>query len=116
MARKNLYPTEPETKRDHRRPAAAARQSGAAPKSDRERSEAPTEPPPGRDKPQGAASQPRTQPSLQRTQPSLRRPSDARSADPPTRRGLRRPTPSAAVDEVVADMSNDPRRERDDDA
>ncbi len=108
MARKERYPPEPETKRDHKRPASTARQSGAAPKSDRERAEAPTEPPP-------AGHNLQRSPLVPRSPPVPRRSSEVRPAEATTRRGSRRPSAAATVDEVVADMSKDPRRERDGD-
>src|SRR5277367_3612451 len=95
MARKPRFPVESETRPDSRRAkTATTRESGPAPKDARERSEAPTLPPPG-------TPQPRARPR--------RSPSDRAS-------GVRTGEPdiaAATVDEVTADLSKDPRRERD---
>ena len=91
MAKKHKFPPEPETQPNRAPPG--ARTSGPAPKSKRERSEAPTLPPPPKSK-RGKPSEPRT------SGIKSRRP--ARADD----------RPGARVDEVVADLSKDPRRER----
>lgn len=99
MARKNPFPPEPDTKPDmrgskvpkSRRP----KESAPAPKSRRERSEAPTLPPPPGD---GARAS-----SL----PPGDRVSDVRA--------VKGRLTAATVDEVTADLSRDPRHERDDD-
>jgi hypothetical protein len=99
MARKPRFPTEPETRPDARRKP-TARQSGPAPKDLRERSEAPTMPPPR------AARVPTEPPTRPRRTPP------PRGSDSGIRAG--KPDVAAAtVDEVTADLSKDPRRERD---
>jgi hypothetical protein len=111
MPRKNPFPPEADTKPDlraskpvaRRQPQSApAPRSGPAPKNKKERSEAPTMPPPGTDR---AKSSKGTK-GQDRRRSSPVRDSDVR----PTERMA-----SATVDEVTADLSNDPRRERDDD-
>jgi|SRR5580704_15998144 hypothetical protein len=97
MARKPRFPTEPDTRPDSRR--SAARQSGPAPKDLRERSEAPTMPPPG--------SKPPT-PTEAPTRP--------RHGAKASVSGVRTGKPdvaAATIDEVTADLSKDPRREND---
>jgi hypothetical protein len=97
MARKPRFPQEPETRPDSRRPKAPiTHKSGPAPKDVREKSEAPTLPPPG----EGA-------------ERASRKP--ARADRNSGFRSTRNNIPGATVDEVTADMSKDPRRERDDD-
>ncbi len=98
MARKPRFPPEPTTQPDSVRPKGpATHRSGPAPKDAREKSEAPTMPPPA-----GATGRPSARP---------RRPANRESGVE-----RRKPTmlPAATVDEVTADMSKDPRRERDD--
>ena len=98
MARKPRFPTEPETRPDSRRPKApVTHKSGPAPKDVREKSEAPTLPPP------------REEEAEQPTRKSGR--ADRNSGFRSTRHDIA----GATVDEVTADMSKDPRRERDDD-
>ncbi len=95
--RKNPFPPEADTKPDLHSPKAAPRrpvESAPAPKAKRERSEAPTLPPP--------AGKPR-----KRRTSAAPRESDVRPVSDRM--------PAATVDEVTADLSNDPRRERDDD-
>ena len=93
-ARKNRFPPEADTQ-----PGASAprtpigRTSGPAPRSKRERSEAPTIPPPPKSK------RSKSPPGASRPTSKPRRP---RQPD----------APHAAVDEVVADLTKDPRRER----
>ena len=90
MARKNPFPSEPKTqpeRRTKRPPARGPRVSAPAPKSRRERAEAPTLPP-------GARSTPPDAPE---------RVSDIRNVAPELQ--------AATVDEVVADLSKDPRCE-----
>jgi hypothetical protein len=89
MPRKQPFPPEAETEPD-RQPLRKPRHSGPAPKSKRARAEAPTEPPP--------------RPSRK---PDARSPG-SHSGKAPKGRGQ-----GATVDEVVADLSRDPRRERD---
>ncbi len=91
MPRKQPFPPEPPTQPDLHAGAGAQRQvSGAAPKS--KHSQAPTVPPKGKK----AAPEPR-------------------SSGVAPRRSRKTDAPGATVDEVVADLSKDPRRERDDD-
>jgi hypothetical protein len=99
MQRKERFPPEAETQPDVlRAKGLAARRSGMAPKKNDDRSERPTEPPPATKREKGAA-------------PAG---GEARSAVMRTGRPVKRkPQAAAAVDEVVADMSRDPRRERD---
>ena len=106
MPRKNPFPPEADTKPDMRSPKGSPRrpaESAPAPKTKRDRSEAPTLPPP-------AAKPSQTD---ERAVRRKRRPSGA-----PRESDVRTVTdriPAATVDEVTADLSNDPRRERDDD-
>jgi hypothetical protein len=101
MQRKERFPPEPDTQPDVlRAKSLAKRQSVAAPKKSEDRREAPTEPPP---------------PPKKRL--TLRPPkgTEDRTSGMRARRPLRSEAPAATVDEVVADMSRDPRRERDED-
>jgi hypothetical protein len=91
MAKRNRFPPEPETQPDLTRPKAGVRTSGPAPKSKRARAEEPTIPPP----------------KSKRTQPSMPRPSGVKARKPRAS-----DSPAATVDEVTADLSKDPRRER----
>lgn len=93
MAKRNRFPPEPETQPDLSRPKAGARTSGPAPKSKRARAEEPTLPPPK---------------SKRATVPSMPRASGVKSRKPRAS-----DVPAATVDEVTADLSKDPRRERD---
>jgi len=99
MQRKPVFPPEPDTQPDVLRAKTLAnRRGGSGPRKPDDRSERPTDPPPAKRK--------------------------ARASEPPRKDGdrlsglrARRATktaPVATVDEVVADMSRDPRRERDD--
>jgi hypothetical protein len=90
MAKRNRFPPEPETQPDLTRKA-GVRTSGAAPKSKRARAEEPTLPPP----------------KSKRTQPAMPRPSGVKQRKPHASE-----SPAATVDEVTADLSKDPRRER----
>jgi hypothetical protein len=101
MPRKPRFPPEPETRPDVRRPKGPkAHRSGPAPKDARERSEAPTLPPPRKSTPaKGAARTRRSEPAgrnsgIQNLKPEM---------------------PAATIDEVTADLSKDPRREHEDD-
>jgi hypothetical protein len=98
MARKPRFPPEPATRPDTRRPKGpTTHRSGPAPKDAREKAEAPTLPPPTKEPGQVA--------------PRSRRKDADRTS------GMRNAKPgmaAATVDEVTADMSKDPRRERDD--
>ncbi len=89
MAKKNPFPPEPVTQPD----LSGTRASGPAPKGKRARTEAPTQPPPKARRATGTAEPPRNS--------GLR----ARKSDAGP--------PRAEVDEVTADLSKDPRRERD---
>lgn len=91
MPKKQPFPPEADTQPGDR---AATRQSGPAPKSKRERSSAPTEPPPKNRKGGGKAA-------------------DTRTSGTQSRRAPKKDAAGAMVDEVVADLSKDPRRERD---
>jgi hypothetical protein len=93
MAKRNRFPPESETQPDVSRKRPTARTSGAAPKSKRARAEAPTLPPPP--------------PSKRGEKPAEPRPSGMKTRKPRTT-----DSPGAKVDEVTADMSKDPRRER----
>jgi hypothetical protein len=88
MPRKQPFPPESPTEPDLRQPRGGPARSGPAPKS--KRSQAPTTPP-----------------KTKKTQPP-------RSSGPvPRERPKRTGEPGAKVDEVTADMSKDPRREKD---
>jgi hypothetical protein len=96
MPRKPPFPPEPETRPDSRKPKSSiARKSSPVPKDARERSEAPTMPPPKRrsDRPSGRPRRADRTSGVQSTKPAM---------------------PAATVDEVTADLSKDPRHERDD--
>lgn len=101
MVRKKPFPPEPDTRPDTQRPKVAPRHSGPAPKSVRERAEADTLPPPSEPPPPTK----RSGPPATKTE---RRP---RASDVHDVEG--RPA-AATVDEVTADLSKDPRREKDD--
>jgi hypothetical protein len=93
MPKKQPFPPEPDTEPGER---AASRQSGPAPRNKRERANSPTEPPPRGKKGGGAKS------------------ADTRTSGMQPRKGARHAgAGGATVDEVVADLSKDPRRERD---
>jgi hypothetical protein len=87
MPRKEPFPPEADTEPDLRKPP---RQSGPAPRGKRDKSRVTTAPPPKAKK------------SSKDPHPSIQ-----------SRRATRRAS-GATVDEVVADLSKDPRRERDD--
>jgi hypothetical protein len=88
MPRKQPFPPEPDTQPDMRRP------SGPAPKNKRARTEVETVPPP----------------KTKRSKANDTKTSGIRSRKPsPKRDGS-----GATIDEVTADLSKDPRRERDD--
>jgi hypothetical protein len=89
MPRKQPFPPESPTEPDLRNPKGGAARSGPAPKS--KRSQAPTVPPK----------------SKKGTQPP-------RASGPvPRERSKRTGEPGAKVDEVTADLSKDPRRDKD---
>ena len=101
MSQKRRFTPEPVTKPATRRAKGlAVRTSSPVPKNKRERAEAPTVPPPGMAKEQRRSRSPE-----EATEP---RPSGMRS-----RRLAQTISPAATVDEVVADLSKDPRREHD---
>jgi hypothetical protein len=95
MPQRKPFPPEPDTRPTAK--TAAARQSSPTPKTARQRSEAPTVPPP----PRGSARQ-RTE-SESGGRPRGKSVSNVRAA---------RSVNAATVDEVTADLSRDPRRER----
>jgi hypothetical protein len=95
MAKRIRFPPEPETQPDLSRKRPTARTSGAAPKSKRARSEAPTLPPSA------------PPPSKRGQKAGEPRPSGVKARKPRTT-----DSPGATVDEVTADLSKDPRRER----
>jgi hypothetical protein len=95
MAKKNRFPPEADTQPGASSRSPAARTSGPAPKSKRERSEVPTLPPPPKSK-RGKPAEPKS------SGIKSRRP----RAPGATGEG------GASVDEVVADLTKDPRRER----
>jgi hypothetical protein len=100
MVRKKRFPPEPDTQPDVRPKVTTTHHSGPAPKSLRQRAEADTLPPPEEPPPPTKRS---GKPSPKGQRPRV---SDVRGV---------KPAPGAAtVDEVTADMSRDPRRERDD--
>jgi len=103
MSQKRRFTPEPVTKPAIRRAKAPppVRTSSPVPKSKRERSEAPTIPPPAA-------------PHEQRRTRKADEKDDVRHSDIRSRRS-KAPTPAATVDEVVADLSHDPRREQDED-
>ena len=95
MAKKNRFPPEAETQPGASARPSTGRTSGPAPKSKRERSEIPTLPPPPKSK-RGKPAEPKTS-GIKSRRP--RAPNAAGEG-------------GASVDEVVADLSKDPRRER----
>ncbi|MBV9946554.1 MAG: hypothetical protein JOZ69_06880 [Myxococcales bacterium] len=124
MARKHPFPPEPDTKPEVPKATAVARASGPAPKSDRERAEAPTLPPPRLAR--GTGERPRDVRAANERTATGHGPGhatadrrSARESGRPSGVRARRPGPStspaATVDEVVADLSKDPRRDQDDD-
>jgi hypothetical protein len=99
MQRKERFPPEPDTQPDVlRAKSLAKRHSVAAPKTPEDRREMPTEPPP---------------PPKKRVTLRPGKGTDDRASGMRARRPIRSEAPAATVDEVVADMSRDPRRERD---
>jgi hypothetical protein len=93
MAKKNRFPPEADTQPDMKAPRAGARTSGPAPKSKREGAEAPTLPPP-------------------KSRRATEKPAAARNSGIKARKPEPSDEPGATVDEVTADLSKDPRRER----
>jgi hypothetical protein len=91
MPRKQPFPPEADTKPDIQRP------SGPAPKSKRARAEAETMPPPPK--------------STRAKEPRTAKGAAARSSGVHARKPSKK---DPLVDEVTADLSKDPRRERDD--
>jgi hypothetical protein len=102
MSQKRRFTPEPVTKPATRRPKAPpVRTSTPVPKSKRERAEAPTIPPPGRPKQERGTHVTSDANDVRHSGMRARRPS--------------RSAPAATVDEVVADLSKDPRRDHDED-
>jgi hypothetical protein len=95
MPQRKPFPPESDTRPNAK--TTAARQSSPAPKTARQRSEAPTVPPPPRSS------------GRQRTESESG--GRARGKSVSNVRGAR-PVNAATIDEVTADMSRDPRRER----
>jgi hypothetical protein len=107
MPPKQPFTEEPVTKPATRRPPApGTRTCGAAPKDRRTRAEAPTMPPPNAAK-DGRSSRPPPD--------AIVTPTEGRISGLRARKPTRPLTSAATVDEVVADLSNDPRRESDND-
>jgi hypothetical protein len=107
MPPKHPFKPEPVTKPATRRPPGpAARTSEAVPKDRRARAEAPTLPPPNAKKDDRSSRPPPG---------SIKTPEEGRISGMRSRKPSRPLTSAATVDEVVADLSKDPRRERDDD-
>jgi hypothetical protein len=104
MPRKQPFPPETYADPGMRAAPGAPRQSGPAPKGRRERPLPSTVPPPKHRKggTKGAD-----------TKPSPTKAPDARGSAAQRRKGSKDGTAGATVDEVVADLSKDPRRERD---
>jgi hypothetical protein len=99
MQRKQVFPPEPDTQPDILRAKALTnRKGGAGARKTDDRSERPTDPPPAK---KGRASVPPRKDGERLSGLRARRPGKT--------------APAATVDEVVADMSRDPRRERDGD-
>jgi hypothetical protein len=99
MPRKQRFPPEAQTKPQNSPDGPETRRSGPAPKSRRDRAEAPTIPPP----------------RAGERAPSRRSAADARTSGMRSSKPKQSAHPAATVDEVTADMSKDPRRERDGD-
>ncbi|MGO9836937.1 MAG: hypothetical protein ACLP1X_22300 [Polyangiaceae bacterium] len=95
MPRKQRFPPEADTKPDHSPNGPETRRSGPAPKSKRDRAEAPTIPPPKISE-----------------RASGRKASEGRNSGMRAKKREQSAHPAATVDEVTADMSKDPRRER----
>jgi hypothetical protein len=96
MPRKQRFPPEADTKPQNRTDGPETRRSGPAPKSKRDKSEAPTIPPPKVSE-----------------RVSGKAPTEARNSGMRSRKRGESLHPAATVDEVTADLSKDPRRERD---
>jgi len=106
MARKDRFPPEPDTAPKTSR-SPTHRHSAPAPKRSRESSEAPTLPPPA-----GESQESNESPTSARSGRGGRRKATPRASNI---RASRPRLPAATVDEVTADLSKDPRRERDED-
>jgi hypothetical protein len=101
MQRKERFPPEADTQPEVlRAKVLAARRSERAPKGPDQRAEAPTQPPPP--------------PRAKGSSSASKETTDNRPSGMRTRRHSKT-GPAATVDEVVADLSQDPRRERDED-
>jgi hypothetical protein len=99
MPRKQRFPPEADTKPQNTPHGPETRRSGPAPKSKRERAEAPTIPPP----------------RVSERASSRKAPVDTRTSGMRSRKTKESAHPAATVDEVTADMTKDPRREREGD-
>ena len=100
MSQKRRFTPEPVTKPATRRAKGQpVRSSTPVPKGKRERAEAPTIPPPG----------------LAKQERATRAASDEVRHSGMRARRSSRSAPAATVDEVVADLSKDPRRDHDED-
>jgi hypothetical protein len=106
MQRKERFPPEPDTRPDIlTAKVVAKRHSMTAPKKPIDRRELPTDPPP--------PPTPRKRPTVRPGKPEkAEKAEDARPSVVRVRRPTRSNAPAATVDEVVADLSKDPRRER----
>jgi hypothetical protein len=102
--KKQPFPPEADTQPE-RTPLKSPRASGPAPKTKRDRAGAPTEPPPPLPRARRAGPKPNDTRSSGVQSKRPRRGADGGGSD----RG------GARIDEVTADLSRDPRRERDDD-
>jgi hypothetical protein len=103
MAKRNRFPPEPDTEPELQRPKPGVRTSGAAPKSRRHNES--TLPPPKSTR----GGVPSKTTGKKTSKPDATRTSGVKSKRP--RSGS---TSGAVVDEVVADLSKDPRRDKDD--
>jgi hypothetical protein len=90
-----------------RRGKAARPESGPAPRGSRERTEPSTEPPPAKARSPRGSTKPPPAAAARDTKPPRRSGPTRLSGTKQNRRG------AATVDEVTADLSKDPRRERD---
>jgi hypothetical protein len=109
MPRKPRFPPEPDTQPDTRRSKTHVHRSGPAPKDARAKSEAPTLPPPSKAPPKSSRAR-RSEPAGRHSEPARSRPPSR-----PSHNRAKPGMPAATVDEVTADLSKDPRRERDED-
>jgi len=96
MPRKQRFPPEADTKPENATSGPETRRSGPSPKSRRDRAEAPTQPPP----------------RMSERPPARKASSGARTSGMRSHKPVESAHPAATVDEVTADMTKDPRRER----